>query len=86
MFGSRATYYKLICVFEHAGYKGYADEVRKIVNSGINDSDSSGSEDSSIPQPPTFPHLSLPSVELPSELSSYETFYLINSATSEGIH
>ena len=29
--GSSGTYNKLIEVFEHAGYKGYADSIRKIV-------------------------------------------------------
>ena len=86
--GSGATYNKLISVFERAGYKNYADEVRKIVSDDNSDSDSSGNEDSALalPQPPTFPHLSLPSpIQLPPDLpehSSHETFYLIDSAIS----
>ena len=53
--GSKATYGELIEVFERAGYKGYADEVRKIAelsDSEVDDSTGSGEE-----QPKTYPTL-----------------------------
>ena len=55
--GQEATYSKLIGVFEHAGYKGYAETVRKIVeqmSSGLAD-DSSGDESFTGPTPPSSP-------------------------------
>ena len=51
--GSKATYAKLIKIFEQAGYKNYADEVRKIAhvsNSDTDDTSGSGEE-----QPQTYP-------------------------------
>ena len=65
--GLEATYSKLIDVFEHADYRGYADTVRKIVeqiSSELTDN-SSGDEDfpgstpplssPTLPQLPVFP-------------------------------
>ena len=55
--GSKATYSKLIRIFERAGYQNYADEVRKIAQASDNETDdSSGSgEQSPIEQPQTYP-------------------------------
>lgn len=71
--GSDATYNELIRAFNRAGYKQYADNVKKIVQyHNHDDSDSSCSEDSfPLPQPETYPNPKLSSVELPSEVSCY---------------
>ena len=56
--GSKATYGELIEIFERAGYKGYADEVRKITehsDSEADDSSGSGEE-----KPKTYPTLHPP--------------------------
>ena len=56
--GSKATYTKMIKIFEQAGYKTYADEVRKIAhisNSDTDDSSDSGEEHPQIEQPQTYP-------------------------------
>ena len=79
--GSDATYNKLIGAFNRAGYKQYADNVKKIVQyHNHDDSDSSCSEDSfqSVTQPETFPNPKPSSVELPSEVSC-ETYTRLDS-------
>ena len=57
--GSKATYAKMIKIFEQAGYKIYADEVRKIAhisNSDTSDDSSgNGEEHPQIEQPHTYP-------------------------------
>jgi hypothetical protein len=57
--GSKATYAKLLKIFEQAGYKIYADEVRRIAhisNSDTDDSSSNGEEvHPQIKQPQTYP-------------------------------
>ena len=56
--GSEATCSKLIKTFERAGYKSYADEVRKITQASDSETDDfSGSEEeqSQIEQPQTYP-------------------------------
>ena len=56
--GSKATYAKLIKIFEQAGYKSYADKVRRIArisNSDTDDSSGSGEEHPQIEQPPAYP-------------------------------
>ena len=50
--GSKATYSRLINVFEQAGYRIYADLVRRIVDVSDNDSSGSGEEQC---QPNTYP-------------------------------
>ena len=50
--GSKATYSRLINVFEQAGYRIYADLVRRIVD--LSDKDSSGSGEEQC-QPNTYP-------------------------------
>ena len=78
--GSDATYNELIRAFNRAGYKQYADNVKKIVQyHNHDDSDSSCSEDSfPSPQPETYPSLKPSSVELPSE-KSCKTYHLLES-------
>ena len=80
--GSKATYSKLMKIFEQAGYKDYADEVRRIVQlSNSETDDSSGSEEdlSQIKQPQTYPSSKLqPISQLPPvTLESAETHYVI---------
>ena len=54
--GSKATYTKLIKIFEQAGYKSYVDEVRKIAHISNSDTDGSGEEEyPQIEQPQTYP-------------------------------
>ena len=56
--GSKATYAKLIKIFEQAGYKSFADKVRRIAhisNSDTDDSSGSGEERPQIEQPPAYP-------------------------------
>ena len=56
--GSEATYSELIKIFERAGYKNLADEVRKLTkasDSETDDSSGSGEEQSQTEQPPTYP-------------------------------
>jgi hypothetical protein len=50
--GSKATYNRLIKIFEQAGYKSYADLVRRIID--LSDKDSSGSGEEQC-QPNTYP-------------------------------
>ena len=69
--GSRATYNKLISVFDHAGYKAYSENVRKFACASDSETDdSSGNEDSfPSPQPPTYPCLKPQDSPTPTELS-----------------
>ena len=58
--GSKATYSRLIKIFERAGYKDYADQVRMIIQHSDSETDnSSGSEEEHayVPQeqPQTYP-------------------------------
>ena len=53
--GLKATYGELIEIFERAGYRGYADEVRRIAN--ISDSEADDSSGSGEEQPKTYPTL-----------------------------
>ena len=91
--GSSATYNKLIRVFEHAGYKNYADNVRKIVtvyrNSETDDSSTSSEESFPLPQPQTYPLLKSlnPPSPTDTELPSHEpeTYLLIDPAVAESL-
>ena len=69
-FGSSATYRALIAAFEHAGYRQYADEVKKLViqPQDSDTDDSSCDEDPfPLPQPQTYPNRKSPSpFKLPS--------------------
>ena len=51
--GSKATYCELIEIFERAGYKSYADEVRRIAQ--LSDSEADDSSGSGEEQPKTYP-------------------------------
>ena len=53
--GSKATYSKLIKIFGRAGYKTYADELRRIIDCENDDSSGSGEEPSQVEQPQTYP-------------------------------
>ena len=82
--GSKATYAKLIKIFEQAGYKSYADEVRRIAhisNSDTDDSSGSGEEYPQIKQPPAYPDYKpyvLSQVPQPTTLSeSAEVYYVM---------
>ena len=77
--GSDATYNELIRVFSTAGYEGYADKIKVILNHHDDDSDSSCSEESfSLCQPETYPNFMPSSVELPSEVSC-KTYCVLDS-------
>ena len=83
--GSKATYTKLIKIFEHAGYKSYADEVRRIAHISNSDTDdSSGSEEEEHPQieqPQTYPDFkphALPKVPQPmTSTESTEVYVMV---------
>ena len=82
--GSKATYAKLIKIFEQAGYKSYADEVRKIAhisNSDTDDSNGSGEEHPRIEQPPAYPDYkphALPQVPQPmTSTESTEVYVMV---------
>ena len=56
--GSKATYSKLIKIFELARYKSYADEVRRIAQLSDSEADDSGGsreEQSQVKQPQAYP-------------------------------
>ena len=56
--GSKATYSKLIKIFERAGYQNCADRVRRIAqlsDSESDDSSGSGEEQSQVEQTPAYP-------------------------------
>ena len=80
--GAKATYSKLMRIFERAGYKNYADEVRKIAQAGDSETDdsSSGEEQSQTEQPQTYPTNTQQSVsQLPPVIpKSTETYVIIN--------
>ena len=54
--GSKATYTKLIKIFEEAGFRNYADEVKRIAHiSNSDDSSGSGEEYLQGEQPQVYP-------------------------------
>ena len=75
--GSKATYAKLIKIFEQAGYKSYADKVRRITqisNSDTDDSSGSGEEYPQIEQPQTYPDYKLHALpQVPQPMTSTES-------------
>ena len=81
--GSKATYAKLIRIFEQAGYKSYADEVRRIVhisNSDTDDSSGSDEEHPQIEQPQTYPDYeshALSQVPQPTSFESTEVYVIV---------
>ena len=85
-YGSKATYSKLIKIFQQAGYQHYADEVRKIAqtsDSETDDSSGSGEEQSQIEQPQTYPPYEQQSLsQLPpatATTTDTETYYVIEN-------
>ena len=81
--GSEATYSKLIKIFERAGYKNLADEVRKLTkasDSETDDSSGSGEEQSQTEQPQTYPPYKQQSLSQlpPATLQSTETYVITN--------
>ena len=85
--GLSGTYRELVNVFERAGYRDYAETVKKSAHSSDNDS---SDIDEPIPQPQTYPDLKTscgPSSHKPSTsgLLSYEEFSLIDPAAAEGL-
>ena len=53
--GSKATYSDLMVIFERAGYRSYADELRRIAE--LSDSEADDSSGSGEEQPKTYPTL-----------------------------
>ena len=56
--GSKATYSRLIKIFERAGYQNYADKVSQLAclsDTESEDSSGSGEEQTQQEQPPTYP-------------------------------
>ena len=86
--GSDATYTKLIGVFEHAGYKHYSENIRRIMLCQENceemcDSDSD-EEGFTPPQPQTYPnHKPLSPVAIPDPQIS-ESYINLDPATHTG--
>ena len=81
--GSKATYSKLIKIFERAGYRNHADKLRKIAeasDSETDDSSGSGEEQSPIEQPQTYPPYKQQSLSQlpPATPQSTETYVIIN--------
>ena len=80
--GSKATYNKLIKIFEQAGYKSYADEVRivQLSDSETDDSSGSGGEQSQVDQPQTYPEYKpqAPSQLPPTTSESTEVFVVVD--------
>ena len=81
--GFKATYSKLMKMFERIGCRGYADEVGRIARLSASDSevdDSSGSEEE-VKQPQTYPsYTPLPVSQLPPaacKLADLETYYVV---------
>lgn len=80
--GSSATYNELIGVFKRAGYKHYAEKVRKLVHDSNTDDSSSSEESFPLPQPPTYPPLNSPSLNEVLSPNS-ELCLLIDPASAE---
>ena len=93
--GSKATYNRLISIFERTDYKSYAENIRRIVCVSNNEMDDSSSvtEFATIIQPPTYsichpPNYSPPSPQVTSldddhELSSCKDYEFIYSGGNE---
>ena len=86
--GSKGTYKKLIKIFEHAGYKRYADDVRMIAHdsdSGTDHSSGSGEEHSPVEQPPTYPPSKPQKIPQPSSVNpeATEMYVVVSEADAE---
>ena len=86
-FGSSATYRKLVVIFELAGYRDYAENVKKIAHAVESETVDFISSDEVIPQPQTYPDIKPPTPpSLPRvDLSPFEEYSLIDSADAEGL-
>ena len=83
--GSKATYSRLINVFEQAGYRNYADLVRRIVDVSNKDSSGSGEEQC---QPNTYPQYKEQQVlsQLPQATpESTEIYMVVEESLTEGM-
>ena len=88
--GSKATYIKLMKVFERAGYRNYADLVKTIIDLSDNEADDSNNNGDEQSQPQTYPEyrqqqaLSRPLQTVPKPT---ETYIMISDEESlpEGI-
>ena len=80
-FGSSCTYNKLIESFEHAGYIGYADSVRRIVQDieieAIDECSLLTSQPETYPKPQSPSHLP-PELQL-TEMSQCDQYLLLKS-------
>ena len=86
--GSKATYQKLINVFEHAGYRNCAEFVRNIESEDENEEDDSSDYDDPIPQPETYPHVKLNPVSSSKQskcISICDEYVLVNPAAAKGL-
>ena len=88
--GSGATYNKLITIFENAGYRGYAEYVRKIAQFQVKGETDDSSDDEPIPQPQTYPHPNTPSPpsspkRSSAEVLSHEEFLLVTPDAAQSL-
>ena len=93
--GSKATYNKLISIFESTGYQNYADDVKIIAHVNTEKADVSGGSAAfspPIPQPPTYSVCCHPRDLLPSspedycyEYEEYELLHSSDHVDTEGI-
>ena len=83
--GKSATYNKLISSFEAAGYKNYADNIKRMFGGDDETDNSSDDESFPSPQPPTYPvQIIKPLSSTPEpSMSVCEPFYLIDSDTAK---
>ena len=64
--GSKATYSRLVKMFEQIGYRGYVDEVRRIAQLSNSEGDDSSCNEEEMKQPQTYPsYTPLPVSQLP---------------------
>ena len=87
--GSEATYRKLIDIFEHAGYRNYADLVKSLICDAESEGDDSSDYEEPIPQPDTYPHLKPSPLSSPKSknrrMSSCDEFLLINQTNTQDL-
>ena len=85
--GSEATYQKLIDIFECAGHHICAELVRNIILcESENEIDDFSDYDEPIPQPETYPHVTLSSPKFTNrKLSSCDEYLLVNQANVQDL-
>ena len=89
--GSKATYRKLIKIFERAGYKRYADDVRMLAHDSDSETDDSsvnGEEHSPVEQPSTYPPCDPQKIPQPSSVKpeATEAYVVTSEADVELLH